>query len=63
MRIIVKRIDEHLKNIENFNKDLDKTSDKLSEVAVHLNNNDIERGFRFCVFENNVIDDIFRKAI
>ena len=25
MRIIVKRIDEHLKSIENFNRDLDKT--------------------------------------
>ena len=68
MRIIVKRIDEHLKSIENFNRDLDKTLinfDNLSEVAVHFNKNghNIERDFRFCVFENNVNNEVYRKSI
>ena len=68
MRIIVKRIDEHLKSIENFNRDLDKTLinfDNLSEVAVHFNKNghNTERDFRFCVFENNVNNEVYRKSI
>ena len=68
MRIIVKRIDEHLKSIENFNRDLDKTLinfDNLSEVAVHFNKNghNTERDFRFCVFEHNVYNEVYRKSI
>jgi len=68
MRIIVKRIDEHLKSIVNFNRDLDKTLinfDNLSEVAVHFNKNghNTERDFRFCVFENNVNNESYRKSI
>ena len=68
MRTIVKRIDEHLKSIVNFNRDLDKTLinfDNLSEVAVHLNKNghNTERDFRFCVFENNVNNESYRKSI
>ena len=68
MRIIVKRIDEHLKSIENFNRDLDKTLinfDNLSEVAVHFNKNghNTERDFNFCVFENNVNNEVYRKSI
>jgi len=68
MRIIVKRIDEHLKSIENFNRDFDKTLinfDKLSEVAVHFNKNghNTERDFRFCVFENKVNNESYRKSI
>ena len=68
MRIIVKRIDEHLKSIVNFNRDLDKTLinfDNLSEVAVHFNKkgHNTERDFRFCVFENNVNNESYRKSI
>lgn len=68
LRTITKRIDEHLKNIANFSRDLNKTLmnfDKLSEVAVHFNRNghNIERDFRFCVFEDNVINEIYRKSI
>ena len=68
IRTITKRIDEHLKNIANFSRDLNKTLmnfDKLSEVAVHFNRNghNIERDFRFCVFEDNVINEIYRKSI
>jgi len=61
-------MNEHLNDILNFNRDLNKTLsnyDKLSEVAIHFNQNGhcIKRDFRFGVFENNVINNIYRKTI
>jgi len=59
---------EHLNNIKKFKKNLIKSIiliDKLSEVAVHFNRTGyiIERDFRFCIFESNLINSEIRKSI
>ena len=67
-RKVSERMYEHLNNIKKFKKDLINSIiliDKLSEVAVHFNRSGhiIERDFRFCIFESNLINSEIRKSI
>lgn len=67
-RKVKDRLDEHLKNIINFKKDLNNSLinlDKCSETAIHFNlsGHDIKKDFRFCIFENNVNNKEIRRSI
>ena len=67
-RSVKERISEHINNIKRFQKNIRKALidlDKMSEVAVHfsLSGHHLDKHFKFCIFENNLINNNIRLSI